>query len=325
MDTDRRFLSQFDSYFEAINQAIAEPLDTSISVIRDIGAHSLLGKGKRLRPLLFVLSCQICGFTGPKTFRYASVFEYIHTASLLHDDVLDNAELRRKKPAVRNLWGNSAAVLGGDYFYARASAIALEMGKSELLNILNRTTLRMVEGQFLELDHTHDWRLGKKQYMEIIASKTAELIAAACSCGGVVAEADEKTVRALGGFGLNLGISFQMVDDLLDYFSSEEEFGKPVGKDLREGKITLPLIYVLERLDKKEVDRLAERFRANQATDNEYREMISRVRDGGIRERVRAEAQEFAARAAGFLHSFPGGPFKKALLDLNSCLLERSF
>jgi octaprenyl-diphosphate synthase len=325
MDSDRRFLSQFDPYFDAINQALTEPLDTPIPLIRDIGAHSLLGEGKRLRPLLFVLSARLCGYSSPKMYRYSAVFEYIHTASLLHDDVLDNAETRRRKPAVRNVWGNSAAILGGDYFYAKASAIALEIDKSELIRILTGTTIKMVDGQFQELNHAHDWGLQKEQYMEIIVSKTAELIAAACACGGVVADADQKTVRKLSGFGLNLGISFQLIDDLLDYFSSEEQFGKPVGKDLREGKITLPLIYALEHLGSGEAERLSERFRTNTVTEDEYSNIIALVRESGIRELVRADAVTLAARAAGFLDSFPESSFKKALLDLNSYLVERSF
>ncbi|PKN28016.1 MAG: hypothetical protein CVU64_14935 [Deltaproteobacteria bacterium HGW-Deltaproteobacteria-21] len=325
MDSDRRFLSQFDSYFEAINQALSEPLDTPIPLIRDIGAHSLLGQGKRLRPLLFVLSARLCGYNSPKIYRYSSVFEYIHTASLLHDDVLDNAETRRRKPAVRNVWGNSAAILGGDYFYAMASSISLEIDKSELIRILTETTIRMIEGQFLELNHVHDWRLAKEQYMEIIEAKTAELIAAACASGGVVADADRKTVRNLSSFGLNLGISFQLIDDLLDYFSSEEQFGKPVGKDLKEGKITLPLIYALQRLEGGEAERLAARFRSNTATEDEYSNIIKLVRESGVRELVRADAVAFAARAAGFLDSFPENSYKKALLDLNSYLVERSF
>ncbi|RJR44273.1 MAG: polyprenyl synthetase family protein [Desulfobacteraceae bacterium] len=325
MDSDRRFLSQFDTHFEAINQALTKPLDTPIPLIRDIGAHSLLGEGKRLRPLLFVLSARLCGYGSRKVYRYSSVFEYIHTASLLHDDVLDNAETRRRKPAVRNVWGNSAAILGGDYFYAKASLVALEIDKSELTRILTETTIRMVEGQFLELNHAHDWRMAKDQYMQIISAKTAELIAAACACGGVVADADRKKVRKLSGFGLNLGISFQLIDDLLDYFSSEEQFGKPVGKDLKEGKITLPLIYALERLKRNEAERLADRFRNNTAKEEEYSKVVALVRQSGVRELIRADAVAYAARAAGFLDSFAESPFKKALLDLNSYLVERSF
>jgi octaprenyl-diphosphate synthase len=325
MDADRRFLSQFNSHVESINQALSEPLDTPIPLIRDIGAHSLLGEGKRLRPLLFVLSARLCGYNSPRVYRYSAVFEYIHTASLLHDDVLDNAEVRRRKPAVRNVWGNSAAILGGDYFYARASSIALEIDKSELIRILTGTTIKMIEGQFLELNHTHNWRLQKEQYMEIIASKTAELIAAACACGGVLADADQKTVRSLSGFGLNLGISFQLIDDLLDYFSSEEQFGKPVGKDLKEGKITLPLIYALEHLGPVEAERISERFHSGSITEHDYSDMIARVRESGVRELIRADAVSFAARAAGFLDPFPENSYKKALLDLNSYLVERSF
>ncbi len=325
MDSDRRFLSQFDPYFEAINRALAESLDTPIPLIGDIMTHSLLGEGKRLRPLLFALSAQLCGYTDPRIYRFSTVFEYVHTASLLHDDVLDNADTRRNRPAVRNVWGNSAAVLSGDYFYAKASSIALECRNSEIIRVLSHTTVRMVEGQLLELDHTHDWHLRKEQYMKIIVSKTAELIAAACCCGGVMAGAGEESVRNLNAFGLNLGISFQLIDDLLDYFSCEEEFGKPVGKDLREGKITLPLIYALDRLDSEKSEQLSRQFRGRHATEQEYANAISLVRNSGVHELVRAEARRYADQAAESLAPFPDCRFKTSLLELNSYLVQRTF
>lgn len=325
MDSDRKFLNQFDPYFEAINRALSASTGEPLPRIGEIMTHSLLGEGKRLRPLLFVLCAEMCGYRKPEVYRYSTTFEYIHTASLLHDDVLDNAETRRKRPAARHVWGNPAAILAGDYLYARASSIALECGKTEVIRILCDSTKRMVEGQFLELDHTHDWRLRKEQYMEIITFKTAELIAAACSCAGVIAETDEGTVRALGSFGLNLGISFQLVDDLLDYFGSEEEFGKPVGKDVREGKVTLPLIYALDRLESGEAERLATLFREGKASDQVHADIISLVRRSGVHERIGAEAGKYAELAAGGLASFPDTPTKDALLALNDYLVRRSF
>jgi len=325
MDSDRRFLSQFEPYFEAINQALTRPLSTHVPMIEDIAHHSVLGKGKRFRPLLFVLSAQICGYGSSDVYHFSTIFEYLHTASLLHDDVLDNAEMRRKKPSARNIWGNPAAVLGGDYLYARASAVALECDRPEIVKVLNEAATRMVEGQFLELAHTHDWHISKEQYVEIIISKTAELMAAACACGGLLAGAESTAVEHLREFGLNLGIAFQLIDDTLDYTSCEEEFGKPVGKDLREGKITLPLIYSLMDLSEAEVSGLEERFKNRKVNDTDYVDLIAKVRGTGIHDRVRSEAKRYSDKGAGSLDYFPGSPVKEALLALNGYVIERSF
>jgi octaprenyl-diphosphate synthase len=325
MESDHKFLSRFDPYFEAINKALDRPLCTRVPLIEEIGRHSLLGEGKRLRPLLFVLSAELCGHQGTELYHFSTVFEYIHTASLLHDDVLDNAETRRKKPAARHLWGNAAAVLGGDYLFARASAVALECNKPEFMRTLSDATARMVEGQLLEMKHTHDWRTQKAQYLEIIVSKTAELMAAACACGGILAGAEERAIQGLRDFGVNLGIAFQLMDDILDYSSCEEEFGKPVGKDLKEGKITLPLIYALQGMSPEEIDRIAEPFRNRSAGEDAYRDLIGRVRGRGILPAIKTEAKTFAERAEGFLSVFPDSPSRQRLLSLNAYLTERNF
>ncbi len=325
MDADHNLLSRFDGYFDAINAALDKPLCTRVPLIEEIGRHSLLGKGKRLRPLLFVLSAELCGHRGSDLYHFSTIFEYIHVASLLHDDVLDNAETRRRKPAARHVWGNAAAVLGGDYLFARASVVALECGKPDLIRVLSEATSRMVEGQLLELRHTHDWHTRKEQYMEIIVSKTAELMAAACACGGILVGAGTRAIKALSDFGLNLGIAFQLMDDILDYSSCEEEFGKPVGKDLREGKITLPLIHALSGMSKEEIDRLAEPFRNQSAEDDAYRNLIALVRNEGVLDAVRSEAKAFADTAEGFLSVFPDSPFRERLRSLNSYLIERNY
>lgn len=325
MDKDRRFLEQFAPYFRAINEALMRPLGTRISVIKNIGHHSLSGQGKRLRPLLFVLSSQLCGYQGNDVYSLSTIFEYVHSASLLHDDVLDNADIRRKKPSARQVWGNSAAVLGGDFLYAKASAVAIECNNSEIIKALNDTATQMVEGQFLELDHTHNWHISKDEYMEIIISKTAVLMAAACACGGIRAGAEKQSIEHLRDFGLNLGIAFQLIDDVLDYTSREEEFGKPVGKDLREGKITLPLIYALRDLEAGEVERLAEPFKNYRASDEDFARLITMVRNNGIIERIRSEAKGYADRAAGSLDVFPYSSVKASLLAINAYVIERTF
>jgi len=317
------FLDHFSTHLKEIDDALNQSLGARIPVVSDIVRYALLGAGKRIRPLLFVLSSQLCGYKGKDVYRLSTLFEYVHAATLLHEDVLDNADLRRSKPSVRQVWGNSAAVLGGDFLYSTASAIALECRNLELIRVLSDVLKRMVEGQFLELEHTHDWRITKAQYLEIITAKTAALMGAACTSGAMVAGADEKTMQRLGEFGLDLGIAFQLMDDLLDYTSSKEVFGKPVGKDLKEGKITLPLVHYVSELEKAEVERLAELFKSQKANDQDYEDLIRRVRTHGAIERVRSEASEYVARAANLINLFPNSPFKQGLLELGGYILTR--
>jgi len=317
------FLDHFSPHLRKIDDVLNQSLSARIPVVLDIVRYSLLGAGKRIRPLLFVLSSHLCGYQGGEVYRLSTVFEYVHAASLLHDDVLDNADLRRSKPSVRQVWGNSAAVLGGDFLYSAASAVAVECRNLELIRLLSDVLKRMVEGQFLELEHTHNWEITKAEYMEIIKAKTAALMGAACSSGAMVAGADEKTVQHLGDFGSNLGIAFQLVDDLLDYTSSEEVFGKPVGKDLKEGKITLPLVYFLSELEKGGVERLAELFKSQKATEQDYEDLIRRVRTHEAIERVRSEASGYVARAGELLSLFPASQVKEGLLEIGAYILTR--
>ncbi|MCX5879498.1 MAG: polyprenyl synthetase family protein [Deltaproteobacteria bacterium] len=317
------FLDHFSPHLKEIDDALNQSLGTRVPVVADIVRYSLLGAGKRIRPLLFVLSSHLCGYKGEDVYRLSTLFEYVHAASLVHDDVLDNADLRRRKPSVRQVWGNAAAVLGGDFLYSAASAIAVECRNLELIRLLSDLLKRMVEGQFLELEHTHNWKISKAEYMEIITAKTAALMRAACNSGAMVAGADEKTVQHLGDFGSNLGIAFQLMDDLLDYTSSEEVFGKPVGKDLKEGKITLPLVYFVSELERAEVERLAELFKSQKASDQDYQDLVRRVRVNGAIERVRSEASEYVARAGELLKLFPDSPVKQGLLELGGYILTR--
>jgi octaprenyl-diphosphate synthase len=318
------FLERFAPQLKGIEDALNQSLGARVPIVTDIVRYALLGAGKRIRPLLFVLSSHLCGYQGNDVYRFSTLFEYVHAASLLHDDVLDNADLRRSKPSVRQIWGNSPAVLGGDFLYAAASAVAVEYRNLDLLKLLSDVMKRMVEGQFLELEHTHDWRITKRECMEIITAKTAVLMAAACSSGAVVAGADEDIIGHLKEFGLNLGIAFQLMDDLLDYTSSKEAFGKPVGKDLEEGKITLPLVYYVSELERGESERLSKLFSSQKATDKDYEDLICQVRTHGAIEQVRSEASEYVARAGDHLELLPNSSAKEDLLELGVYFLRRN-
>jgi octaprenyl-diphosphate synthase len=325
VDSNRIFLDKFNPHFKKINEELSKSLSSRVSLIQDIGKHSLLGEGKRLRPLLFVLSSQLCGYQGDDVYLLSTTFEYIHTASLLHDDVIDNAEVRRKKPSASHVWGNSAAVLTGDYLSLKASATALTSNNMDFFKEAVETGTRMTEGQVLELVHTNNWKISKNDYIEIITSKTGALMSAACSCGAIIAGAGRETVDHLRQFGLNLGIAFQLMDDVLDYTSSKEEFGKPVGKDLREGKITLPLIYTLSNLEKGEIKGLEDLFKNHKAKEKDYTRIIAMVRNNGAIDRIRSEAKDYVDKAAGFLDFFPGSTFKEDLIGLNAYMVQRRY
>jgi octaprenyl-diphosphate synthase len=267
----------------------------------------------------------MCGYEKKDVYHLSTIFEYIHCASLLHDDVIDNADIRRKKPSASNLWGNTAAVLAGDYMFSMASRIALQSKKLEILGIVTNTAACMTEGQVRELNCTRKWDISEEEYLEIIISKTADLISASCAAGAVIAQAEKEEVENLKNFGLNMGIAFQMVDDLLDYSSSEEEFGKPVGKDFKEGKITLPLIYTITGMTKDESEKFKELLLNGSNSEEDYNELINLVRVSGNIEKTKSRAQEYVATAAEYLKMFPSSELRNNLLSLNEYMIERLY
>jgi len=325
MREESTFLDQFASQFGKINEELGKVLDSKVSLIEKVGSHSLLGGGKRLRPLFFILSCQLCNYHKSDMYPLSTVFECLHTASLLHDDVLDNASIRRGRSSANKIWGNSTAVLVGDFLFSRSSRMAVEKKHIEFLKILADTAIRMTEGQMLELINTHNWSITRREYMGIITSKTADLLSAACASGGIVARAKKDDIESLRNFGLNMGIAFQVVDDVFDYTSSVEKTGKPIGSDLREGKITLPLIYTLTYLEKGERGRLEHLFKNGNALDKDYLRIIELVKDNGAINKCLKDAQDYADLAETYLSRFPDSPIKKSLLKLNQFIVDRSY
>jgi octaprenyl-diphosphate synthase len=319
MDSDSKFLDQFNNHFRRINDELSRTFNSLVSIIGDMGNHPLLGEGKRLRPLLFVMSSRLCGYQGENIYHFSTIFEYIHIASLLHDDVLDSPEMGRRKPSAGNIWGNSAAVLGGDFLKTKHFGIAAGSNNSEFLKTLADTTTRIAEGQILELVHKRNWHISKDEYMEIVISKTAVLFSAACGCGAIMAGAEKQAVDHLSQFGLNLGIAFQVMDDLLNYTSSEQEFGKQI----RNGKITLPLIYALPKLKRAEIERLEGLFEDHKGDDSDRDKIIKIVRNNGVIDRVRSEAALYVDKAARSLDYFPASSVKEDLVELSGYLIER--
>jgi octaprenyl-diphosphate synthase len=323
MEPDKRILAKYQPYFEKIDREVEKALNSRVSLVEEIGGHTLLGGGKRLRPLFFILSCELCGFEDERLYRLSTIFEYIHTASLLHDDVLDNANTRRRKPSANQLWGNHAAVLEGDFLYSKSFCVAVESDNVSFLKLITGTTTQMAEGQILELLHTNDWNMSREVYLDIINAKTAVLIAAACAAGGILSSADKRDVQALQKFGHLMGMAFQMIDDLLDYTSDQAVIGKPVGKDIREGKITLPLIYAMQEMADAEKKPIQDLFDQREPSDEEYQDLIDLVRRNGVVEMVRSEARKYVDEAALCLDGFSDSPARENLLELNHFIIER--
>jgi octaprenyl-diphosphate synthase len=323
MSEESTVLRQFDPYFERINEELGKVLTSNVSLIEQVAQYSLLSTGKRLRPLFFILSCELCNYTDHDRYALSTIFECLHAASLLHDDVIDNAPMRRGKPSANKLWGSPAAILVGDFLFSRFSRMAVEEKHIELLRILADTATRMTEGQVLELVNTHNWKTTTADYLTIITSKTAALMSAACAGGGIVAGAEQVDIQSLKDFGLNMGIAFQIIDDVFDYTANVETTGKPTGSDLREGKITLPLIYALTYLPQQERERLEDLFKGGGALEQDYREVTELVRGNGAIARCRYDAQEYVDRAARCLGPFPASPIKECLLQLNQFVVTR--
>ncbi|MBW2349330.1 MAG: polyprenyl synthetase family protein [Deltaproteobacteria bacterium] len=325
MNPEDPVLGKHAPLLRRINEELERALSSRVGLVEEMGGHTLLGGGKRFRPLVFILCCRMCGYQEEDSYRLSTIFEYIHAASLLHDDVLDNAEVRRKRPSANNIWGNHAAVLEGDFLFTKALSLAVSSGNLAFLKTLTDTTARMTEGQILELMRTNDWSTTREQYMEIITAKTATLISAACVCAGLLAQVDEGALAVLERFGLDMGIAFQYMDDLLDYTSRQEIFGKPVGKDLREGKVTLPLINALETLDPRERERLAGLFGSGRASEEDYRTLTELVRERGALDQILREAASFVNRAAASLQRFPDSYHRRDLVELSRYIVERRY
>ncbi len=315
-------LDEAKSHIERITNELIKNIGSDLSFIREIGEHILLGNGKLLRPLLFVLSCKLLGYEEERIYSLSTVFEYIHVASLLHDDVLDNAEMRRNRPSVNTVWGDHAAILQGDFLYARSLIIALSTKNLRFLEKIADATNRMVEGQIMELICSNNVDLTREQYFSIIEKKTSSLLSAACECAAVLAGTDIEKEIALHNFGHNLGMAFQLIDDMLDYISSEDVFGKPVGKDLREGKVTLPLIYAIQEIGEEDRGRIIKLLK-EKGNNKEYEYILKKVTQTKAISRTKYDALNFVNKAKRSLDLFDSSPIKDILIELSNYVVQR--
>jgi octaprenyl-diphosphate synthase len=309
---------------EACNRLIVERMQSPVALIPQLAAHLVAAGGKRLRPLLTLAAARLCGYRGERHVALAACVEFIHTATLLHDDVVDESALRRGQASANALFGNKASVLVGDFLFARAFELMVEDGSLKVLAILSAASATIAEGEVLQLVTQNDTTTTEAQYLEVIHGKTAALFAAATRVGAVVADQPDQAEAAMDSYGRNLGIAFQLVDDALDYSAEQERLGKTVGDDFREGKITLPVLLAFARGTEEERDfwrRVLEQ-RVQQEGDL-ARALALMARHEALADTI-ARAREYGDAALAALASFPEGSEKRALADIVEFCIARA-
>jgi octaprenyl-diphosphate synthase len=254
--TTEDIFRQYAPELKAVEDRLLTIFSSTDQLIPEIGQYIINGGGKRIRPLFLLMASDLCDYKGNDQILYGAVIEAIHTASLLHDDVIDEAETRRRKKSANRIWGNQLVILVGDYLYSNSLRLALEKNNLKIMQTLSEATTRMTEGEILQLHKTGDPSITLEEYYKIISAKTGILISAACRIGAILAEQPEDREKALADFGLNAGIAFQLADDILDYVAQQNDLGKKLGKDLEEGKITMPLIHLLKTASEAEKDEI---------------------------------------------------------------------
>lgn len=310
---------------QRVNRLIIARLDSSVSLIPELAGHLVASGGKRVRPMLTLIAAALCGYQGERHHGLAAAVEFIHTATLLHDDVVDESGLRRGSATANALWGNKPSVLVGDYLFARAFQLMVEDGSLEVLRILSDASAVIAEGEVAQLTTANDTETTEAAYMEVISAKTATLFAAAAELGPVVADRPKADAAALRAYGQNLGIVFQLVDDVLDYNASEVDLGKSVGDDFRDGKITLPVVLAFERGNEEERRFWQRTLERCDQTDDDLAHALALMRRHDALKDSMARATGFADKAKHGLAAFPDTAAKQAMLDLVDFCIERIY
>ena len=308
-----------------VNAVILARMQSEIPLIPALAGHLIAGGGKRMRPMLTLASAALLDYQGARHHRLAAAVEFIHTATLLHDDVVDGSDLRRGKAAANIIFGNPATVLVGDFLFSRAFELMVEDGSLKVLKILSHASAVIAEGEVDQLTAARQVETGEERYLSIIGAKTAALFAAACRIAAVVAERDEATERALDDYGRNLGIAFQLVDDAIDYDSDPSEMGKGRGDDFRDGKMTLPVILAYARGADAERAFWREAIGGLRCDDDDLAHAVALIRRHDTVNATRDRARHFAQRAIGAISSFPAGAARSAMIEAAEFAVSRRY
>ncbi|MDX9785591.1 MAG: polyprenyl synthetase family protein [Desulfobacterales bacterium] len=307
-----------------IEVALEENLTPQVGLVKKTARHILFAGGKRLRPLLSILSTRLCGRNKPADFTFSTIFEYLHAATLLHDDLVDGASLRRGKPVAHSVFGNETAVLTGDFLLARSLSIAAATGNPAIIAVIAEITELMSQGEIEQLQNRGRLDLSEAEYLEVIRRKTAILIQGACHAGALLAKAGDKQATALKTYGYHLGMAFQMADDLLDYTADPQTLGKAIGADLKEGKLTLPVIYSLATADSADRDRMVQMIGNKDVGMDDFITFVGLLTDYGGISYTRKKALAHVAAAKSALAGFEPLKERDLLISLSDYALIRN-
>jgi len=319
----REIVSLVEDDLVKVEELFEAQVRSDVALVGEIGRYIQQGGGKRIRPALLLLACRLCGYRGDRSILLASVVEFIHTATLLHDDIIDEATVRRGRRSVNSRWGNDVTVLLGDFLYTKSMSMALSQDNLPILRLLSDVTLRMIEGEILEIERDADLDMTADDHLDIIRRKTAHLFSACMRIGAILGDVGKEKEGAIASYGLNLGICFQMIDDLLDFTADEKVLGKPVANDLREGKLTLPAIFLMQRAGARGVEMISAVVQDRGFQRVSPEDVTRLALECGALDEARSLAEEYAAAARADLLVFERSPYREALAALPDFILAR--
>jgi octaprenyl-diphosphate synthase len=304
-------------------EAINTHLESDVSFISDIAHYVLSSGGKRIRPVLLILSARLCNYVGERIYTLSAVIEFIHTATLLHDDVIDNSHLRRGHPTVNSRWGNEISILIGDYLYSKAMSLSLADKDHLVMQTISDVTVEMAKGQVIETLKQRDLGISEAEYYRIIALKTASLFAACCTIGAVLGGVSPQQRACVAAFGHDLGMAFQMADDTMDFVAPEAKLGKPVHNDLKEGKITLPIITALQQATPQEIQVITDYLHSEHTSDADFRDIIALLHKYNTLHTTMTKAQAYVGQAKQHLRDFTDSAALTTLYTLADYVVSR--
>lgn len=309
---------------EKVEQFLKDDIKTSVPLINEVILYLLSGGGKRLRPAFLALSAKLCGYNGELIAPMSAVVEYIHSATLLHDDIIDGAKYRRNRETANSIYGNDIAVLCGDFLYSRSYITLTEYGAKDVQMILSSAALTMSEGEVIQLLKTGDINLTFEDYIQIITRKTAVLFSAACEIGGRISGVNEEKIKALKDFGYYLGLAFQMTDDILDYMGNPDITGKKNGTDLYEGKLTLPVLITIENANSEEKATIEKMFQEDSRTESDLKVLKDIMNKYDVESKANKVADEYISKSINSLNIFEDNDYRKAMITIALNLVGRS-
>lgn len=316
----------WDAYrreLEGVEDQVRKNLDSSVALVNTVAAHILSSGGKRIRPLLVLLSARLCAYSGSEDLLLGSLVEYIHTATLLHDDVVDDADLRRGRRTARKVWGNQISILVGDYLYSKAICQIVGFRNQSINEVLSEACRKMAEGEVLQLYYNGNPSITEAEYLRIVEHKTAGLIAASCRIGAIIGSARPDQQAALFRFGQHIGIAFQLVDDTLDYTANGDRLGKTLGQDLRQGKATLPLLHLLQHCSEEDTQMIKDRMETRTLTESDLLRIIGLMQEYGSIRYAMERARTFVLAANLDLSAFVESSPKRALSIVADYMVNR--